>query len=112
MAFLGTSLPNKMDVVTTFLVNTEGERFQRLLDTEGVTRDMVWYAEKAVELIKSCPGGPTNCAHLCVDAGTPGVHGQEEKLQSLIQVELPWVTVTLPRDPPSWAPRKLIFRGC
>ena len=41
---------NNMDVVATFLVNTEGERFQRVFDAEGVTRDTVWYTEKAVAL--------------------------------------------------------------
>ena len=86
---------NKMDIITTFLVNIEGERFQQLFDTDGVMQDTEWYAEKAIELIKSCPGGATNCAHLCIDAGTPGFQGKEEKLQTLIQAELPWVTVTL-----------------
>ena len=64
-----------------------------MLYTEGVTCDTLWYAEKTVELIKACPCGATICAHLCVGAGPPGVHGQEETFLSLIQVELPWVTV-------------------
>ena len=88
---------NRHDVVATFHITTEGERFERLYDTDGVERDTEWYAKLCIETIQSCPGGPKNCFHICVDAGTPGVRGTKdsERLQTLVQEEFAWVTVTL-----------------
>ena len=88
---------NRHDVVATFHITTEGERFESLHDTDGITRDTEWYAKMCIATIRNCPGGPKTCFHICVDAGTPGVRGAKdaEKLQELVQVEFAWVTITL-----------------
>ena len=85
------------DVVSCMTVNTEGERSFMLSDCEGVSRTADWYADQILATMDKTPGGRTSCFHVCIDAGTAGVHcSNPTKIQDTIRAKgCTWVTVTV-----------------
>ena len=87
----------RRDIVSCMTVNPEGERSVELIDCCGVSRTATWYAQKIFDIMQKSQGGPEMCFHVCIDAGTPGVHCSnpraiEDELRSLGPH---WVSVTV-----------------
>ena len=68
-----------------------------LIDCEGVSRTADWYVEHILATMEKSPGGQDSCFHVCIDAGTTGVHcSNPSKIQDLLRATgCTWVSVTV-----------------